>query len=154
MNGKTTIKIEGQDVPLRFAYPCIKWFAEACAESEFMFTPGEDANFTTDGFGKLLHCAYKNAMLVKEEEAVLTYEHFFDWVSEQQDTEEGQKIMAEVLKVYADSSVMKKLVNATEEKKSPVIPMSQTSTSTSSSPSATESLDGDPGNSTAAASAM
>lgn len=154
MNGKTTIKIEGQEVPLRFAYPCVKWFAEACAVSEFMFTPGEDANFTTDGFGKLLHCAYKNAMLVKEQEAVLTNEVFFDWVTEQQETEEGQKIMGEVLKVYADSSVMKKTVEAMKEKKSltetPIVPL----TSSSLSPSVSASSDGDPGSSIAAASGM
>lgn len=156
MNGKTTIKIEGQEVPLRFAFPCIELFAEACATKKHMFTPGEDANFTTEGFGKLLHCAYLNACEIKEIEPEYDNEAFYDWVSEQQETENGRKVMSEILTIYANSSIMKKIIerNAEQEKKrlteTPIIPL----TSTSLSPSSTGNLDGDPGSLQEHASAM
>lgn len=117
MNGLTTIQINGQPVGLKFAYPAIKWFAEATQKEDIFFTPGIDSTFTIEGLAKLLQCAYRNHCLIKEVEPTLAYESFFEYVEANQDTEEGQKELLRVTEVYATASVIKKLIDA--QKKSP-----------------------------------
>lgn len=134
MNGYTQIEINGQQVGLKFAYPAIKWFMEAAAGSDLYFIEGDSGGFTVEGLAKLIQCSYKNNCLLKEVEPVLTYEDFFNWVEQGQETETGQADLIRVTDVYAQSTVMKKLIDS--QKKSQVI---NPSTSTISNQSVTES---------------
>lgn len=113
MNGLATITINGQQVGLRFAYPAIKWFSEASIKNgDAYFTDGTGGGFTVEGLAKLFHCSYRNQCLIKEVEPTLSYEDFYNWVDERQRTEEGQAELVKVTEVYAESSVMKKMVEA------------------------------------------
>lgn len=117
MNGRTNIQINGEPVGLLFAYPAIKWFTEATQKKDIYFTPGEDSTFTIEGLAKLIQCSYRNHCEIKEVEPTLTYEDFFNYVYDNQDTEEGQKELLRVTEVYATASVIKRLIDA--QKKSP-----------------------------------
>lgn len=119
MNGSTTIQINGQTVGLKFAYPAIKWFTEATMKDPdgIFFTPGGESTFTVEGLAKLIQCSYRNHCLIKEVEPTLSYEDFFDFVEENQDTEEGQRELMRITEVYAAASVMKRLIEA--QKKNP-----------------------------------
>lgn len=119
MNGFTEIKINGQTVGLRFAYPSIKWFTEeSLKKADIYFTEGDGGGFTVEGLAKLIQCSYRNQCLVKEVEPELKFEHFYEWVSDLQETEEGQKELLRVTEVYADSSVMKRMVEAQKKSQS------------------------------------
>lgn len=111
MNGATTIQINGQTVGLKFAYPAIKWFTEESIKSDLFFVPGETGGFTVEGLAKLIECSYKNNCLIKETEPVLKYEDFYNYVEGSQDTDDGQKELTRVTEVYAESSVMKKIMD-------------------------------------------
>lgn len=117
MNGATTIQINGQTVGLKFAYPAIKWFTEESETNDLLFVPGETGGFTVEGFAKLIQCSYRNSCLIKEIEPSLRYEDFYNYVESNQDSEEGQKELTRITEIYAASSVMKKLVEATDKKK-------------------------------------
>jgi hypothetical protein len=156
MKGKITIQIGGKPVSLWFTHRSVRWFIEAAIAAMartgdkgiywLLDEKGEaTGNFTEEGFAKLVECGYKLSCFVKETEPALTYEHFCEWVQEIAETEEGGKVIKDVMACYADSSIGKKAAQAVEEeKKSPTIPPS--STLTSSSPSAMGSSDGNPGN--------
>lgn len=127
MNGYIQIKIKEETVGLKFAFPSVKWFAEAMlkAEQENLEAyflkgfdeKGEETSTLTDyGFAKLMQCAYRNNCLLKEEKPGLKFEDFVEWVNDH-NTEAGSAEMSEVLKVYAESSVNKKIIES-EEKKS------------------------------------
>jgi hypothetical protein len=111
MNGYITIKINGQSVGLKFAYPAIKWFSEEAAKSDLMFVPGEDGGFTVEGLAKLMQCAYKNDCLLKEVEPTLKHGDFYDYIEVNQETDEGQKELLKVIDTYASSSVMKRVAD-------------------------------------------
>lgn len=126
MNGYIQIKIKDEVVGLKFAFPSVKWFAEAMAkavednlEAYFINSiddKGDETSTLTDyGLAKLMQCAYRNNCLLKEEKPVFKFEHFVDWVNDH-NTEEGGAEMGEVLKVYAESSVNKKIIENAEKK--------------------------------------
>jgi hypothetical protein len=118
MNGSTTILINGQTVGLKFAFPAIKWFKEESEKKpDIYFVTGDSGGFTVEGLAKLIECSYKNHCLIKETEPTLLYENFYEYVEESQETEEGQKELTRITKVYADSSVMKRLVENIENQK-------------------------------------
>lgn len=117
MNGATTIQINGQTVGLKFAYPAIKWFTEESATNDLFFVPGETGGFTVEGLAKLIQCSYKNHCLIKEVEPSLKYEDFYNYVESNQDTDEGQKELIRITEIYASSSVIKKLIDAKDDKK-------------------------------------
>lgn len=113
MNGKTTIQINGQTVGLRFSYQAIKWFFEASVNnSEFFFTGGDKPDFTVEGLSKVMQCAYRYDCHLKEIEPSLTFEDFYDYVESSQETEEGQKELLRIVEVYAESSIIKKLIDS------------------------------------------
>lgn len=119
MNGQTQIQINGQPVGLKFAYPAIKWFTESTViDNGIFFTPGEQGFFTVEGLAKLIECSYRNYCLIKEVVPELKYEDFYNYVEQNQDTEEGQKELLRITEVYAEASVMKKLING--QKKSEI----------------------------------
>lgn len=111
MNGSTTILINGQTVGLKFAFPAIKWFTEESAKRpDLYFVTGDSGGFTVEGLAKLIECSYKNHCLIKETEPILPYETFYDYVESNQETEEGQKELTRIAEVYAQSSVMKRVI--------------------------------------------
>lgn len=124
MNGYTQIEINGQKVGLKFAYPAIKWFTEESLKTDIYFVEGDNGGFTVEGLAKLIQCSYRNNCLLKEVEPVLTFEDFFNWVEQAQETEDGQAELIRVTNVYAESSVMKKVING--QKKSQTDPTSTT----------------------------
>jgi hypothetical protein len=124
MNGYCTIQINGQPVGLKFAYPAIKWFTEESINSDLYFLPGEGGGFTVEGLAKLIQCSYRNNCLIKEVEPELKFEDFFNWVEQSQETDEGRAELEKVVKAYADSSVMKKLLE--QQKKSEANPPTST----------------------------
>lgn len=139
----TKITIEGHEVGLRFAYPSIRWFAEANqTNKDAYFMPGETGDFSVEGLAKLVQCSYWNNCLIKEVDRVIPYETFYNWVEDLHNTDEGQKELQRIMLVYAESSVMKKVME--EQKKN----LNQTDllTLTESNPSVTESLESGPGN--------
>ena len=123
MNGYTTITLNGQQVGIKFAYPAIKWFTEeSIKKNDLFFVQGENgedsSGFTVEGFAKLIQCSYKNNCLLKEVEPVFTYEDFYNYVEASQDTEQGQIELTRIAESYAESSVMKKIIEG--QKKSQV----------------------------------
>lgn len=135
MNGYTQIEINGQTVGLKFAFPAIRWFMEeSVTKSDLYFIDGDNGGFTVEGLAKLVQCSYKNNCLLKEVEPSLTYEDFYNWVEQAQQTEEGKAELIRVSEVYAQSTVMKKIIEG--QKKSQ---MSSLQTSTISNRSAMES---------------
>lgn len=111
MNGSTTIQINGRQVGLKFAFPAIKWFTEENAKRpDIYFVKGDSEGFTVEGLAKLIECSYKNHCLIKETEPSIPYEIFFDYVENNQETEEGQKELTRITEVYAQSSVMKRVI--------------------------------------------
>jgi hypothetical protein len=148
MNGYTTVKVNGNEVGLLFAYPSIRWFSEASEEfADAFFMPGETGDFSVEGLAKLIECAYRNNCIVDEVKPELKYRDFYLWVTEVQDTDEGQTEMIRIIEVYAQSSVIKKMVKNLEEQKKSLTQTDQ-STLTISNPPATESLESNPGSST------
>ncbi len=129
----TKIKIEGQEVGVRFAYPCIRWFSEANEKSNEVYFMPNSTDFTVEGLAKLIQCSYWNDCLLKEVDRVIDYETFFNYVEDLQNTEDGQKELQRLVGVYAESSIMKKVID--EQKKSQ---MESQSTLTGSNPSVTE----------------
>lgn len=112
MTGYTTIQINGQTVGLKFAYPAIKWFTEESLKSDLFFVPGETGGFTIEGLAKLIQCSYRNNCLIKEVEPELKFEDFYNYVETNQETEEGQIELTRVTEAYAESSVMKKIIDS------------------------------------------
>lgn len=151
MNGITKITVNGKPVGLRFAYPTVRWFSEAClTNKEAFFLPAEDnevADFSIEGMAKLIQCSYWNECLVKEQprDPELNYEAFVNFVEEKAETEEGRKELADIIILYADSSISKKMV--AEQKKSLLNnqPETNNSTLTDSNLSVTENSGSGPG---------
>lgn len=116
MTGYTTIQINGQTVGLKFAYPAIKWFTEQCLKpgvAEMFFVQSEkpeEGGFTIEGLSKIIECSYKNNCLIKEVEPTLKFEDFYNYVEISQETPEGLAELTRVTQVYAESSVMKRLI--------------------------------------------
>jgi len=126
MNGSCNITINGQPVGLKFAYPAIKWFTEASMKDDgIFFTPGEDSTFTVEGLAKLIQCSYRNHCLLKEIEPSLSYEDFFNYVEDNQDSEEGQKELLRITEVYATASVIKRLIDAQKKNQQNGVMVSQ-----------------------------
>jgi hypothetical protein len=129
MNGYIQIKIKDEVIGLKFAFPSVKWFAEAMQKAvdekleayfvESIDEKGDAQSTLTDyGLAKLMQCAYRNNCLLKEEKPVLLFADFVEWVNDH-NTEEGGVEMGEVLKVYAESSVNKKIIENAEKKSQP-----------------------------------
>ena len=137
----TKITIEGKEVGVRFAYPCIRWFSEANQKNNDVYFMPDSTSFTVEGLAKLVQCSYWNDCLVKELEKVLPYETFFNWVEELHNTDEGQVELQRLVGIYAESSIMKKVID--EQKKSQM--QTEDLTLTKSNPSASENLELDPG---------
>lgn len=145
---KITIQVDGKDVGLRFDYPAIKWFikagvavAELTGEKDTYWVldaKGDPTgDMTAEGLAKLIECGYRNDCLIKEVKPSIPYESFIDFVGTA-----DKSVLVDIMNCYADSSVLKKPIAEEEKKRLPMNP----SISTPSSPSATESLAGDPGN--------
>ena len=117
MNGYTTIDLNGTPVGLKFAYPAIKLFTEACVKNTDIYFIGEgDAGgFTVEGLAKLIECSYRNNCILKEVEPALKFEDFYNYVEQAQETPEGLEELKKVSEVYADSTVMKKLIASNKE---------------------------------------
>lgn len=124
MKNYLQIEVNGQKVGLKFVYESIKAFSIASADKEKEAkywikneTDGvENSSFTTAGFAKLIQCSYEANCFVKEVEPTLTYEDFYDFVEEAQETEEGIKLIGLISQTYSDSTYMKKLVSDNEKK--------------------------------------
>lgn len=99
--------MEGQDVGLRFGYPCIRWFTKATFENKEYFDGG--GNLTDIGVAKLLHSAYRNECEAKEVKQDIPYTKFYDWVEERIDV--GGKLSDEltiVIQIFNESTPVKK----------------------------------------------
>lgn len=105
MNGYIQIQIGEKPVGLKFAYPAIKWFTESAKDNIDIYFIGND--FSNEGFAELIFCSYRNNCLIKKEKPELTYEDFYNWIEENRETEEGKKIIVEVMQCYTDSSILK-----------------------------------------------
>lgn len=117
MNGYISIEIDGQPVGLKFAYPAIKGFIEASFNKPGIYTDGTEAgNLTLEGIAKLMQQGYINNCIIKEVEPTLTYEAFYNWMEEANETEEGRAKMGEVLKIFADSYTTKRMVESVQKK--------------------------------------
>lgn len=105
MNGYIQIQVGGKPVGLKFAFPAIEWFTKAAKENIDVYFIGND--FSNEGFAELVFCSYKNNCLIKKISPELTYEHFYNWVEESRETEEGKIKIVEVMQCYTDSSILK-----------------------------------------------
>jgi len=115
-NGYTTIQLDGETVGLKFAYPAIREFMEACLlRANIYFVQEEGGGFTAEGLAKLIQCSYNNNCLIKEVEPVLKYEAFYNYVEQAQETPEGIAELTRVTEVYGASTVMKKLIASNKE---------------------------------------
>jgi hypothetical protein len=116
-NGYIQITIDGNSVGLKFGYPAIKWFTEASLkQADIYFVQAEGGGFTVEGLAKLIECSYKNNCFIKETDPLIPYERFFNFVEQSMETEEGRAQLVKITEVYAESSVMKRLID--EQKKS------------------------------------
>lgn len=110
MNGKINITIDGNIVPLRFAYPAIRMFLEAMQnKSQFYYAEGIDGKptMTVEGIAKFIECGYKNECLIKEIEPVFKYEFFYDFVSNMAADECIANQIADVFRCYGDTDIRK-----------------------------------------------
>lgn len=109
----TTIKIDENEVGLRFGYPCHRWFVESSMENKDYFDSKDNLNEI--GVAKLLQFAYMNQCKVKEVNPSLEYEKFYLWVEERL---EGQlrHELDHVLTIWAQSQPMKSAVQENEKK--------------------------------------
>lgn len=105
MNGNATIKFNGQEVNLKFGFPQAKEFAMAISENVTAYFEGE--NITNIGIAKLIQTAYKNSCLLKEVKPSITLEQISDWLEENQDSEDFQKEIADVVRVWTESRYTK-----------------------------------------------
>lgn len=116
----TTIKIGGQDVGIRFAYPCIRWFTEASQDNPDYFDKGE--SLTDIGVAKLLQFAYKNECVYREVKPVLQFSSFYDWVEKRVSiTGETNEELAEVIKVFLESQPVQEQKEVVEKKNQEIV---------------------------------
>jgi poly(A) polymerase Pap1 len=104
-NGYIQIDFNGTKVGLKFAYQALKWFAldsEKYAEEYY-----EESGMSVLGFANLLHCGYRNCQLMKKEDPTITLMEFYDYVSELNQTKEGQQVMIDIDTVVAESREFK-----------------------------------------------
>lgn len=109
MNGYIKVTVSGQEIGLKFGYPAIRMFFEAAETHKQDYFIGD--NITDIGFAKLCHCAYKNNCLIKETEPALTLEDFVNWAES-----EDKEILANVMVVYSESTIGKKVTEEAEKK--------------------------------------
>src|SRR5690242_17432294 len=109
----TTIKIDGQEVGLRFGHTSHRWFVLEAINDKDFFTGASD--LTEIGVAKLLQFAYMNQCKVKEIKPDIPFEKFFDWVEDRLDGELSKELN-DVLKVWADSQPVKKQAEEAEKK--------------------------------------
>jgi uncharacterized Fe-S cluster-containing radical SAM superfamily enzyme len=116
-NGYIQIDFNGQKVGLKFAYQALKWFAldsDKYAEEYY-----EGGGMSVLGFANLIHCGYRNCQLLKKEDPTITLMEFYDWVSELNQSKEGQQVMIDIDKVVSESRDFK-LLNKAQEQGEPV----------------------------------
>lgn len=131
-NGTCKVIIDGKDINLKFGYPAIKWFMESAMKNMDVFFilsgKDDDKSVMTDyGVAKLMECAYKNDCLIKEVEPEYGYGFFVNF-AEQENANKESTALADVLKVYAESSISKRITENSEKEKK-----NQNQTSTPSS---------------------
>jgi hypothetical protein len=125
MSGYININLNGQIVGLKFGYQSVKWFTLDSEQFQDEYfekdEKGEPASMTTLGFADLLHCAYRNNQLLKKEREHIGLDEFYDWVVEQSQSEQGQKLLMEVDRVCTESKEVqlfkKRVEEATEDLK-------------------------------------
>ncbi|MBL7739054.1 MAG: hypothetical protein JNK14_07535 [Chitinophagaceae bacterium] len=109
------ITINGKEYGLLFGYSCYKLFASACFRyKDTYFTEGGE--LTGLAVIKLFHSAYVNYCYAKEHTPELTYDQIAEWADEQYATEDGQKIIGELLEKWASSKEVKKMQEEQEKK--------------------------------------
>jgi hypothetical protein len=118
----TTITIEGQQIGLRFGYPCVRWFTEAGVENKDFFEGSKDKEGNQEnttlseiGIAKLVQFAYENECAVKEIKPEIIFEKFYEWVEQRVEGELSNEL-SEVLTVWAGSIAIKRLVEKTQKK--------------------------------------
>jgi hypothetical protein len=119
MNGQTQIKIDGQTIGLKFGYNAVKWHTIDC-EQYFDEYYQKDANgevlgLTILGLANLVYSAYKNYQLLKRQPATIEMETFYDWLFQQNQTEEGQQQISEISRVYEESREVRMFIEKMKE---------------------------------------
>lgn len=112
------INVNGKEYTLLFGYTCYVTFITRC----FMFKDTyltDDGNLTGLGTANLLHSAYLSNCYDKGYGIILRYDDFAEWYVEQNQTTEGQEVIAKILEVWAQSKEIKKLAEDFEKKSQP-----------------------------------
>lgn len=118
MNGQTQINLNGHPVGLKFGYNAIKWHTLDCEQffdEYYQKIDGEVVGLTLMGLANLIHAAYKNSQLLKRQTATIEFETFYDWVFEQNQTEEGQAEISRIAEVYEQSREVKVFIEKMKE---------------------------------------
>lgn len=118
MNGYIQIDMNGTPVGLKFAYPAIKGFIEACVAKPGVYDDESESGVTFEGIAKLIQQGYVNNCIIKEVEPSITYEQFYTWMEEANETDEGRATLSQIMQIFADSYITKRIIKAAEEKKS------------------------------------
>lgn len=122
MKGFIEINMNGSPVGLRFAYPAHKRFAEALEKKpDLYFIDDEDnkVKMTIEGLAKFIQCGYLNQCDVREVEPTLTYEDFFNYADEAEESEEIKEEIGRVIECWSQTRYAKKMAEV-EEKKSAI----------------------------------
>lgn len=110
------IEIGGKSYTLLFGYTCYKLFMTRCFKFKDTYLT-EEGELTGLGLANLFHSAYISHCYDKQTDITLTYDDFLEWTDKQYATEEGIKIIADALEVWAAGKEVRKLVEEADKKK-------------------------------------
>lgn len=118
-----TIDLNGTAVGLKFGYQAIKWFTldSEKYEEEYVITIDEKSQLTALGFADLLHCAYRNNMLLKKQDPVIELGEFYDWVVDKNSTPEGQQELKRLDTICEESKDFKTFQEQVEALKKKIL---------------------------------
>jgi hypothetical protein len=100
----TQIEVSGQKVGLKFGYEAVKDFLIHCEENKDDYFDKNNI-LTVFGVADLIHCAYKNNQLIKNEEVSIPIEDFEDWVLDV--SNKNPEELTKIGKLYEESKYVK-----------------------------------------------
>lgn len=113
MTGRCNINMNGENVPLRFGMPAVRWFMERITQEHI--APLSDDSINETGIAYLLYAGYYNWCIADDKIPQKTLSDFMEWVELMADDPDAQKEMMKAGEAFRDSKVVNKAIDKMTE---------------------------------------